>query len=78
MPALPRRLDQSRERLEALARELNAVSPLAVLGRGYAILENSEGKVVKRAHDTQPGEKLNARLGEGRLTVEVKRRFSRN
>ncbi|TDX29851.1 exodeoxyribonuclease VII large subunit [Modicisalibacter xianhensis] len=76
--ALPQRLQHERSRLNALARELNAVSPLAVLGRGYAILENGEGKVIKRAHDTQPGEKLNARLGEGRLTVEVKRRFSRN
>ncbi|NWO10022.1 exodeoxyribonuclease VII large subunit [Chromohalobacter salexigens] len=75
--ALPRRLDQSRERLEALARELNAVSPLAVLGRGYAILEDDEHRVVRNAHDTQPGQALTARLGEGRLKVEVKRRFKR-
>ncbi|MDV6319746.1 exodeoxyribonuclease VII large subunit [Chromohalobacter sp. HP20-39] len=75
--ALPRRLDQSRERLEALARELNAVSPLAVLGRGYAILEDDERHVVRSAHDTQPGQALTARLGEGRLKVEVKRRFKR-
>ncbi|MCP1362949.1 exodeoxyribonuclease VII large subunit, partial [Halomonas sp. BBD45] len=72
---LPQRLQHERSRLNALARELNAVSPLAVLGRGYAILEDGDGKVVKRAQDTQPGERLNARLGEGRLTVEVKRRY---
>ncbi|MCK0746294.1 exodeoxyribonuclease VII large subunit [Chromohalobacter nigrandesensis] len=75
--ALPRRLDQSRERLEALARELNAVSPLAVLGRGYAILEDDERRVVRNAHDTKPGQALTARLGEGRLKLEVKRRFKR-
>ncbi len=75
--ALPRRLDQSRERLEALARELNAVSPLAVLGRGYAILEDDDLHIVRHAHDTQPGQTLTARLGEGRLKVEVKRRFKR-
>ncbi|WP_280568093.1 exodeoxyribonuclease VII large subunit [Chromohalobacter sp. 296-RDG] len=75
--ALPRRLDQSRERLEALTRELNAVSPLAVLGRGYAILEDDEQRVVRHAHDTQPGQTLTARLGEGRLKMEVKRRFKR-
>ncbi|MCK0751556.1 exodeoxyribonuclease VII large subunit [Chromohalobacter japonicus] len=75
--ALPRRLDQSRERLEALARELNAVSPLAVLGRGYSILEDDERHIVRNAHDTQPGQTLTARLGEGRLKVEVKRRFKR-
>nr|WP_299244714.1 exodeoxyribonuclease VII large subunit [uncultured Halomonas sp.] len=75
--ALPRRLEAERNRLNALMRELNAVSPLAVLGRGYAIIENSEGSVVKRAEDTQPGERLSARLAEGRLAVEVKRRYKR-
>ncbi|WP_048308117.1 exodeoxyribonuclease VII large subunit [Halomonas sp. PR-M31] len=75
--ALPRRLQAERNRLNALMRELNAVSPLAVLGRGYAIIENSEGKVVKRAEDTRPGERLSARLAQGKLSVEVKRRFKR-
>lgn len=73
--ALPQRLQRERSQLGALARELNAVSPLAVLGRGYAILENTEGDVIKHAEDTRPGQKLSARLREGRLTLEVKRRF---
>ncbi|MHB0777599.1 exodeoxyribonuclease VII large subunit, partial [Halomonas sp. WWR20] len=63
--ALPRRLANDRQRLEALARELNAVSPLAVLGRGYAILEDDKGQVVRGSHETQPGQLLTARLGEG-------------
>nr|WP_298414831.1 exodeoxyribonuclease VII large subunit [uncultured Halomonas sp.] len=75
--ALPRRLEMECTRLNALMRELNAVSPLAVLGRGYAIIENSEGSVVKRAEDTRPGERLSARLANGRLAVEVKRRYKR-
>lgn len=74
---MPQRLHTERTRLAGLMRELNAVSPLAVLGRGYAIMENAEGQVIKRAEDTRPGEKLSARLGEGRLTVEVKRRYRR-
>ncbi len=73
---LPLRLESERSRLHALMRELNAVSPLAVLGRGYAILETAEGEVVKRAEDTRPGQALSARLGEGRLRVEVKRRYN--
>ncbi|MGM0784869.1 MAG: exodeoxyribonuclease VII large subunit [Pseudomonadota bacterium] len=72
--AIDQNLTRRRERLGALARELQAVSPLAVLGRGYAILENREGQVIKRARDTRPGETLSARLGEGRLTVEVTER----
>ncbi|WP_043528237.1 exodeoxyribonuclease VII large subunit [Litchfieldella xinjiangensis] len=73
--AMPRRLEQHRARLGSLARELQAVSPLAVLGRGYSILENDTGQVIQRAQDTQPGQVLTARLGEGRLKVEVKRRL---
>ncbi|GHC15469.1 exodeoxyribonuclease 7 large subunit [Kushneria pakistanensis] len=74
MAAPKRQITTQRQQLEGLIRELNAVSPLAVLGRGYAILESSNG-VVHRAQDTTPGEVLTARLGEGRLKVEVKRRF---
>ncbi|MBB3190735.1 exodeoxyribonuclease VII large subunit [Halomonas cerina] len=70
--AMPRELARHCERLGALARELQAVSPLAVLGRGYAILENDQGRVIRRAADTRPGEHLTARLGEGRLGMEVK------
>lgn len=76
LAAPERQINAQRQRLEAVMRELNAVSPLAVLGRGYAILESSSG-VVRRAQDTQPGEVLTARLGEGRLKVEVKRRLKR-
>ncbi|QEA37904.1 exodeoxyribonuclease VII large subunit [Pistricoccus aurantiacus] len=73
--AWERRIQRERTRLGYLARALQAVSPLAVLGRGYAIIENRQGQVVKRARDTQPGETLRARLGEGRLLLEVKRRY---
>ncbi|MCK2184662.1 exodeoxyribonuclease VII large subunit [Halomonas getboli] len=69
--AMPRALTHQRERLAAVTRELQAVSPLAVLGRGYAILENDEGRVIRHATDTRPGERLAARLGEGRLALEV-------
>lgn len=70
--AMPRALGRHRERLGGVVRELQAVSPLAVLGRGYAILENDAGRVMRRAADAAPGERLAARLGEGRLTLEVR------
>lgn len=69
--AAPRSLRRHRERLTAVARELQAVSPLAVLGRGYAILEDHQERVVRRADDASPGDRLTARLGDGRLTLEV-------
>ncbi|MCG6658440.1 exodeoxyribonuclease VII large subunit [Halomonas campisalis] len=75
--AIQHALARQRDRLAGLARELQAVSPLAVLGRGYAILQDDQGQVVRRAQDTHPGQALSARLGEGRLRVEVKRRLKK-
>ncbi|WP_322527935.1 exodeoxyribonuclease VII large subunit [Salinicola sp. LHM] len=72
-----RKLQQERQNLQGIARELNAVSPLAVLGRGYSILQDDSGQVVRAASQTQPGQTLTARLGEGRLKLEVKRRLKR-
>lgn len=73
--AMQRQLQRQQARLTSAARELNAISPLAVLGRGYAIAQDDKGQVVRRAEETLPGQKLSLRLGEGRLSVEVKRRF---
>ncbi|NYS61553.1 exodeoxyribonuclease VII large subunit [Vreelandella salicampi] len=75
--AMQRQLENRQARLTSAARELNAISPLAVLGRGYAIAQDESGQVVRRAQDTQPGQKLKLRLGEGKLSVEVKRRYQR-
>ena len=68
---MPRTLANQRERLAGLARQLHAISPLAVLGRGYAILENEAGQVIQRAPDVEPGQALTARLGEGHLDLKV-------
>lgn len=54
-----------RDRLEAL-------NPLAILRRGYAVLRRSEdGRIVLRAQEAPPGTRLEARLAEGTLTMEV-------
>ncbi|WP_110657128.1 exodeoxyribonuclease VII large subunit [Salinicola halimionae] len=73
--AQQRRLHQEHQNLQGITRELNAVSPLAVLARGYSILQDDSGQVVRAASQTQPGQMLTARLGEGRLKLEVKRRL---
>ena len=75
--AMQRQLEARQARLHSAARALNAVSPLAVLGRGYAIAQDEQGQIVRRAQDTQPGQLLKLKLGEGRLSVEVKRRYQK-
>jgi exodeoxyribonuclease VII large subunit len=58
--------------LQGLARALEGMSPLATLGRGYAILRHaSDGSVLRRAGDAGLGEVVLARLADGELRVTV-------
>ena len=53
-------------RLDALRMRLRALSPLAVLGRGYSLTRRAEdGRVVRRAADAAPGDRLRTRLSDG-------------
>ena len=66
------RLRLSQLRSRELARALNAVSPLATLQRGYAILSNpATGEVVRSATQAQPGLALRARVADGEFDVRV-------
>jgi exodeoxyribonuclease VII large subunit len=57
--------------LHGLARSLEAVSPLATVARGYAILQREDGRVVRSVHDVHAGERLDARLADGVLRVRA-------
>lgn len=69
--AMQGQLRNQRQRLGALAGQLQIVSPLATLGRGYSILLDERGQAVRSAAQTQPGQRLKARLSEGELDVRV-------
>ena len=69
--AMPQRLEQEHQRLAGLARALDAVSPLATLGRGYAIVQDSGGRVIRKASEVSVGDDVQVRLGEGRLECRV-------
>lgn len=71
--AVARRLQADALRLRGLARSLEAVSPLATVARGYAILQHDDGRVVRSTADAAPGDRLAARLADGRLQVRVER-----
>jgi len=64
-------LKERRLQLQSQVQTLQAVSPLATLGRGYSILLDERGRAVRRAADTHTGQRLKARLGEGELDVRV-------
>ena len=65
------RLAEPRRALAALAASLDAMSPLKVLGRGFALVTDEKGKPVRRASDVPVGSKITAALSEGRLRCRV-------
>ena len=54
-----------------LGRTLNAVSPLATLQRGYAILTTDDGRTVSSITDVEPDETIIARLIDGDIAAAV-------
>jgi exodeoxyribonuclease VII large subunit len=64
---------QHRSRLERLHEGLEALSPLAILDRGYALVFDASGKLLKNAGDVQPGNDISARLAHGELRATVKK-----
>lgn len=67
-----RRRSQSAQQLAALVARLDALSPLAVLTRGYAIA-HANGRVVRDAAAVSVGDLLEIRVGEGALDARVER-----
>jgi exodeoxyribonuclease VII large subunit len=68
---------RQRHRLDARVREsaarLHSLSPLAVLGRGYAVCWNEDRTaLVRRADALAPGDYVRVTLGEGELGCEVR------
>jgi exodeoxyribonuclease VII large subunit len=62
---------RGRERLQLLERTLQAVSPLATLERGYAIVQNERGEILRDAADAPAGTLIEARLAKGRIRAKV-------
>jgi exodeoxyribonuclease VII large subunit len=70
--AMQRRLQHDQLRLRSLARSLEAVSPLATVARGYAIVTRpADGSVVRSAAEVSAGERLRAQLADGSIEVRV-------
>ncbi|MBV8553007.1 MAG: exodeoxyribonuclease VII large subunit [Acidobacteriaceae bacterium] len=69
--AMETRLWQARRRHESLDLHLRQISPLAVLGRGYAIVQNATGQVLRSAGEILPNELVRIRLHLGELDAAV-------
>jgi len=70
--AMPWVITEKKHQLRTVASTLDTLSPLAILSRGYSIIETSPGgKIVKDAQSVQVGDRIRARLAEGRLSCLV-------
>lgn len=62
-----------RRRVQRAVAELNNLSPLAILGRGYSILQSvGTGQIIRHTQDVRVGQELVARLASGQLACTVK------
>jgi len=62
-----------RQAARALIGAIDGLSPLAILARGYGIIQTvPEGAVVKHANEVSAGDQIQARLADGRLVCVVR------
>ena len=65
---------RQRTRLDQIQHQLKALSPVAILERGYALVFDSTGKLVKSSAQVEPGDEISARLARGTLTARVEKK----
>jgi exodeoxyribonuclease VII large subunit len=70
--AIKQRVSRAEHRLNLAMRTLNTVSPLATLGRGFALVKRvADGAVVTSADSVAVGDEIEARLAHGTLKARV-------
>ena len=60
-------------RLNQLSGRLGALSPVAILERGYALIFDAAGNLVKDAAQVKAGDEISARLSQGTIAAEIKK-----
>jgi exodeoxyribonuclease VII large subunit len=65
---------QHKVRSERFQTALEALSPLAILERGYALVFNSEGELLKDVREVKVGDEITARLAHGEISAAVSRK----
>lgn len=68
---ITRRLERWRGRVDILQARLDAMNPLATLARGYAIVRQEDGRIVRGVQDAAAGDILYLQLSDGSLKSQV-------
>lgn len=69
--AIRRRIEKQRDKLLGLGRELGAVSPIAVLERGYSVTLDANGRALRSIGDMKQGDTIETRLADGSVRSVV-------
>ena len=69
--SMSRHLTNKRPSMERGAASLGALNPLSVLGRGYALVQTEEGRVIPTAAELTVGDRVNLRFADGSAKVSV-------
>ena len=64
-------LNQRKARAELLRHKMEALSPLAVLDRGYSIVTDKDGRTLKSVSQANAGDNITIRLSDGRILADV-------
>src|SRR5271165_383650 len=65
---------RQKSRLDQAQHQLKALSPVAILERGYALVFDSSGKLVKDSAQVERGDEISARLAHGAFTARVEKK----
>ncbi|WP_460458699.1 exodeoxyribonuclease VII large subunit [Angustibacter peucedani] len=69
--ALGSQVDRADDAVRHLGAQVRALSPLATLERGYAVVQRADGAVVRDPADVATGERLRVRVARGELTADA-------
>ena len=69
--AMTSRLQRSSEKVGRFAAQLQSLSPLAVLSRGYSVTANSQESVISSINDVSSDDVIMTRVSDGRITSRV-------
>jgi exodeoxyribonuclease VII large subunit len=69
--AVRNKIDAKDEKLKIKMASLDALSPLAVLSRGFSITKTKSGEILRDAENVKPNERVRIRLERGRIEARV-------
>ena len=69
--SMSRLLSDRKAKAQLLTHKLQALSPLAVLGRGYSIVTDKNGNVIKSVSGVSAGDDISIKLSDGRILADV-------